>query len=115
MLRRGCQFILILCFSIFVLQETGNYRRSSQAFEMDLRLQSNGTKLVGSVSGSMAGGAAGSAAGVFLCVSILGVTTGPGAFACAVIGGGAVGFGGGTVAGWIGEYIGQTLFDYIQS
>ncbi|WIN06524.1 hypothetical protein ACTAB0_19450 [Pseudomonas syringae] len=69
-----------------------------------------GSTLVGSVSGSIIGGSVGGAIGTFTCVVGLGlVTGGPGALACAVIGGAAGGF----LVGKIGENIGEGTGEFI--
>lgn len=68
------------------------------------------SKLAGSLGGSALAGVAGTAAATGLCVTVLGLTTGPGALACAVLTGGAFGWAGGEIGSAAGESTGELLY-----
>ncbi|WP_318654597.1 hypothetical protein [Pseudomonas sp. MWU13-2100] len=67
-----------------------------------------GGKLAGSVAGSWVAGPA----SIWLCVTVLGLTTGPGALSCLVVSGVAGGAMLGSVAGGVGEHIGEPLYQW---
>ncbi|MCJ7956347.1 MAG: hypothetical protein MUW57_07265 [Pseudomonas sp.] len=69
-----------------------------------------GSSLVGSIAGAGGGGALGGPIAGAICLVGLGITTGPGALACTVIGGAAGGWVGGEGGQWIGENIGEYLY-----
>ena len=62
--------------------------------------------------GGAVGGAAGGGIGTFLCVAVLGATTGPGALGCMVLAGAAGGFAFGAVGSQSGEWIGNRLYEW---
>lgn len=67
----------------------------------------SGNIILGSFGGTLASGAASMG-----CVAVLGFATGgPGALACAIIGGGLGGWAGGEVGGIAGERIGEILYE----
>ncbi|KAA8694152.1 Uncharacterized protein ALO80_02696 [Pseudomonas caricapapayae] len=72
-----------------------------------------GSSLVGSVAGAGLGGAGGGFLATGLCILALGITTGPGALACTVVGGAAGGWAGGEVGEWGGEHLGEMLYKEI--
>lgn len=69
-----------------------------------------GSSLVGSLTGASGGGALGAPIAGGICLVALGVTTGPGALACTVIGGAAGGWVGGEGGQWVGEKIGEYIY-----
>ncbi|NWC92374.1 MULTISPECIES: hypothetical protein [unclassified Pseudomonas] len=69
-----------------------------------------GSSLVGSITGAGGGGALGGPIAGGICLLGLGITTGPGALACTVIGGAAGGWVGGEGGKWIGEKIGKYIY-----
>jgi len=69
-----------------------------------------GSSLVGSLTGASGGGALGGPIAGGICLVALGVTTGPGALACTVIGGAAGGWVGGEGGQWVGEKIGEYIY-----
>lgn len=69
-----------------------------------------GSKLVGSLGGA----AAGAGVATMICVTALGLTTGPGALACGVIIGGILGWRGGEIGGKGGEMTGELLYEVSQ-
>jgi hypothetical protein len=70
------------------------------------------SKLTGGVLAGAAGGTIGAAAATSLCIVALGIATrGPGAFACAFIGGAVGGAGGGYVGGEGGELFGNAIYE----
>lgn len=73
-----------------------------------------GGKLVGSMSGAALLGSVSTVAATLLCVTVLGLTTGPGALACGVITGAAMGWAGGEAGSWAGENIGDYLYEAIE-
>ena len=71
-----------------------------------------GGKLSGNIIGGTFGGAVGGGAATIGCVAVLGfVTGGPGALACAVVGGAFGGWGGGEIGGLAGEQIGDVIYE----
>lgn len=73
-----------------------------------------GGKLVGSVGGGLAMGAIGVAVTNAICVTVLGITTGPGVLACGVITAGVSGWIGGNAGGYGGEVIGEAIYEVRQ-
>lgn len=69
-----------------------------------------GSSLVGSLGGAGFGGYAGGLAATAGCALVLGITTGPGALACGVVGGAAGGWAGGEGGKWGGEKFGDFLY-----
>ena len=69
-----------------------------------------GSKLVGNLGGA----AAGAGVATVICVTALGLTTGPGAFACGVITAGVLGWLGGEIGGKGGEMTGELLYEVSQ-
>jgi len=69
-----------------------------------------GSSLVGSLAGASAGGYLGGIAVTGGCVLVLGITTGPGALVCGVVGGAAGGWAGGETGKWGGEQFGEFLY-----
>ncbi|MBD8568213.1 MULTISPECIES: hypothetical protein [Pseudomonas syringae group] len=69
-----------------------------------------GSSLVGSIAGASGGGALGAPIAGGICLVALGITTGPGALACTVIGGAAGGWAGGEGGQWVGEKIGEYIY-----
>ncbi|MNG28885.1 hypothetical protein D3C84_1142210 [compost metagenome] len=70
------------------------------------------------MTGSLAFGSTGGSVGVGMamlgCAVVLGtVTGGPGALACAVIGGGVGGYYGGEIGGKIGESSGEVIYEFL--
>ncbi|PPS25151.1 SSU ribosomal protein S2p (SAe), partial [Pseudomonas amygdali pv. morsprunorum] len=60
--------------------------------------------LSGAGGGYIAGG---------ICLVALGITTGPGALACTIIGGAAGGWVGGEGGQWVGERIGEYIYEAV--
>ncbi|TDV59405.1 hypothetical protein [Pseudomonas sp. LP_7_YM] len=73
-----------------------------------------GGKLVGSLSGAAFLGSLSTVAATLLCVTVLGLTTGPGALACGVITGATMGWAGGEAGSYAGENIGDYLYETIE-
>lgn len=71
-----------------------------------------GSKLVGSVAGGYIGGMVGGGAGTGVCAAALGITTGPGALACVIIGGITVGYAGGLGGEKVGDMSGTKLYEW---
>ena len=69
-----------------------------------------GSKLVGNLGGA----AAGAGVATVICVTGLGLTTGPGALACGVITAGILGWLGGEIGGKGGEVTGELLYEVSQ-
>lgn len=69
-----------------------------------------GGKLAGSIGGAAVAGAFATASTGALCVTILGITTGPGALACGVITTAFMGWLGGKMGGALGEGSGEFLY-----
>jgi hypothetical protein len=69
-----------------------------------------GSKLVGNLGGA----AAGAGVATVICVTGLGLTTGPGALACGVITAGILGWLGGEIGGKGGEMTGELLYEVSQ-
>lgn len=69
-----------------------------------------GSSLVGSIAGASGGGALGAPIAGGICLVALGITTGPGALACTVIGGAAGGWAGGEGGQWVGEKIDEYIY-----
>ncbi|MDD0994693.1 hypothetical protein M5G20_02290 [Pseudomonas sp. TNT2022 ID1044] len=73
-----------------------------------------GGKLSGSLAFGTVGGSAGAGIAMFGCAVALGtVTGGPGALACAVIGGGVGGYYGGEIGGKVGESGGEVIYEFL--
>lgn len=72
-----------------------------------------GGKLAGGLLGSAGAGLIAGNVATAVCVTVLGLTTGPGALACTVIAGAAVGWGGGKIGDIVGEGTGKTLYGVI--
>lgn len=70
----------------------------------------HGSSLVTGVGGGSIGGTIGGALAVAGCTFVLGITTGPGALACAVLGGMVGGVVGGNIGAEGGEMIGEYLY-----
>lgn len=71
-----------------------------------------GGKLTGSLALGTAGGSVGAGMAMLGCAAVLGtVTGGPGALACAVIGGGVGGYYGGEIGGKTGELFGEIIYE----
>jgi hypothetical protein len=69
-----------------------------------------GSSLVGSLGGAGFGGYVGGLAATAGCALVLGITTGPGALACGVVGGATGGWAGGEGGKWGGEQFGEFLY-----
>ncbi|AHG43162.1 SSU ribosomal protein S2p (SAe) [Pseudomonas syringae CC1557] len=72
-----------------------------------------GSSLMGSIGGASAGGYLAGYAAVGGCAFILGITTGPGALACGVVGGAVGGWAGGELGESAGEKFGEILYGAI--
>lgn len=74
-----------------------------------------GGKLTGGLTFGTVGGSAGAGMAMLGCTVVLGtVTGGPGALACAIIGGGVGGYYGGEIGGEIGESGGEIIYELLQ-
>lgn len=74
-----------------------------------------GSSLAVSLVGGAVGGSLGGHATTFACVLVLGIaSSGPGAFACGVVGGALGGIEGGKIGEMAGEYIGEYLYGKIE-
>ncbi|MEE4705653.1 hypothetical protein V2K55_08130 [Pseudomonas alliivorans] len=69
-----------------------------------------GSSLVGSIAGASLGGYGGGYIAGGACLIALGITTGPGALTCTVVGGTAGGWAGGELGEWGGELLGERLY-----
>jgi hypothetical protein len=69
-----------------------------------------GGKLAGGLLGSAAGGIAGGYLGTSICLAVGVPTGGIGTVVCAIVGGAAIGWGGGKFGSWIGDQSGATLY-----
>lgn len=68
------------------------------------------SKAGSSIAFGALGGRTGAALGTSACVVALGLTTGPGAFACGLVGGAAGGIAGGAIGEKLGELLGDMLY-----
>lgn len=75
----------------------------------------DGSKLILSLGGGYIGGSIGTAVATSVCVLALGAMTGPGAFACVIIGGGAGGYAGGEIGGSLGEHFGDIMYERVKN
>ncbi len=73
-----------------------------------------GAKLAGSLGGAALGGAAALFVSNAVCVTVLGLTTGPGALACGVITGAVLGWAGGEIGSGVGEISGEQLYRTVE-
>ncbi|POY78973.1 hypothetical protein BKM09_008790 [Pseudomonas amygdali pv. morsprunorum] len=72
-----------------------------------------GSSLLFSIGGSTVSGAGGGYIAGGICLVALGITTGPGALACTIIGGAAGGWVGGEGGQWVGERIGEYIYEAV--